>query len=56
MLSLDEIRKKIQDHNLSAVARATGMHRQHLWRLVSGDLNNPTMRTLERLTEYLESK
>ena len=56
MLSLQEIREKLKDMNLSAVSRSIGMHRQQMWKLANDKSSNPTAQTLERLTEYLEGR
>lgn len=56
MLSLQEIRTKLQDANLSAVARKIGMTQPQMWRLMNHPDPNPTIRTLERLTAYLEDR
>lgn len=56
MLSLQEIREKLKDMNLSAVSRSIGMHRQQMWKLINDESSNPTSQTLERLTAYLESR
>lgn len=54
MLSLEEIRSKLKDSNLSAVARRIGMSQPQMWRLMNHPDPNPTIKTLERVTSYLE--
>lgn len=56
MLSLQEIRKKLQDANHSAVARKIGMSQPQFWRLMNHPDPNPTIKTLERVTAYLEGR
>lgn len=56
MLSLQEIREKLKDMNLSAVSRSIGMHRQQMWKLINDESSNPTAQTLERLTAYLDGR
>ena len=56
MLSLQEIREKLQDSNLSAVARKIGMSQPQMWRLMNHPDPNPTIKTLERVTAYLEGR
>jgi DNA-binding phage protein len=56
MLSLQEIREKLQDSNISAVARKIGMPQPQMWRLMNHPDPNPTMKTLERVTAYLEGR
>lgn len=54
MLSIEEIRKRLSDRNLSEVARRIGMKRQQLWFIASGKNENPSARTVERISNYLE--
>ena len=56
MLSLQEIREKLKDMNLSAVSRSIGMHRQQMCKLINDESSNPTAQTLERLTAYLDGR
>jgi predicted transcriptional regulator len=55
MMSLQEIREKLADSNISAVARKVGMPQPQLARLMRSQKANPTAKTLERITDYLES-
>lgn len=56
MMTLNEIRSELADRNLAEVARRVGMTRQQLWLIVNGINTNPTLRTLERLSDYLSGK
>jgi len=56
MLCLEEIKKKMQDTNLSAAARSMGMHRQQLWRIINYKQSNPTNETLLKISSYLEKR
>ena len=56
MLTLKEIRAELSDRNLAEVARRVGMSRQQLWLIANGVNANPTLRTLERLSDYLTGK
>lgn len=56
MLSLEEIRSKLKDSNISAVARKIGMSQPQMWRLMNHPNPNPTIKTLERVTSYLEAR
>jgi transcriptional regulator with XRE-family HTH domain len=54
MMTLPQIRKNLKDKNLAFVAGEIGMSRQQLWCIASGVNNNPTQRTLARISKYLE--
>ena len=54
MLTVKQIKEAMVDRNLSEVARRIGMRRQQLWLIVNGTSPNPTIKTLERISEYLE--
>ncbi len=55
MLTPDNISKALADRNLSEVARRIGMHRQQLWLIAAGINKNPTAKTLEKISDYLEA-
>lgn len=54
MLTPEQIRKALADRNLSEVARRIGMSRQQLWVIAVGINKNPTARTMEKISDYLE--
>jgi len=54
MFTLQEIKEKLKDRKLSIVAAEIGMSRQQLWEIYSGNNNNPTQRTLEKISDYLQ--
>lgn len=54
MLTLEQIRLRLTDRRLPAVAAATGLSHQTLWRITKGQAN-PTQDTMRRLSEYLEA-
>ena len=54
MLTINQIKEAIADRNLSEVARRIGMRRQQLWLIVNGISPNPTLKTMERISTYLE--
>src|SRR5690625_5267672 len=54
MMTIEEIRQALRDRNLSNVAHEIGMSRQQLWAIVKGRNNNPTLKTLRRITKYLQ--
>lgn len=54
MMTLDEIRALLRDHNLSAVSRATGLSTDTLYRIMAGA--TPSLSTLQTLDAYLKGK
>jgi len=56
MLSVQEVRSMLQDRRLAKVAEATGLSTQTLWRIREGTQENVQVRTLEKISDYLESK
>jgi DNA-binding phage protein len=54
MMTPDDVRRALKDHNLSAVAKATGVSTDTLYRFMAG--GTPSVRTLEKLTAYLKGK
>src|SRR5690625_2821732 len=55
MMATEEIRHALGHRNLSYVAHEIGMSRQQLWAIVKGRNNNPPLRTLRRITHYLQA-
>lgn len=55
-MEIEEIRKKLSERGIAKVARKIGMNRQQLWRIANGSNTNPTLRTIERISEYLEKE
>ena len=53
LLSLPEIQRRLEDRNLSEVARRVGMTRQQVWSIASGLNTNPSYETIKRLSDYL---
>jgi DNA-binding phage protein len=51
--TLEEIRRRLKDHNLSAVATATGLSNDTLYRLMHG-VTTPNPSTITVLSLYLE--
>lgn len=56
MLTISQIRERLADRRLQAVADATGVHYNTLRAIVRGDNTNPTHRVIEALSEYLERR
>jgi DNA-binding phage protein len=54
MLTPDEIREFLQDHNLTAVAEKTGLSTDTLYRFMAG--GTPSVPTLQALDTYIKSK
>jgi len=52
MLTIEQIRKRMQDRNIKAVAEAIGVHQQSLYRIMAG--SEPSYRVLKLLSDYLE--
>ena len=55
-LTMEKIRRALQDRNLSKVAVSTGLHENTIRAIASGKNNNPTMQTFEKLVQYLFGK
>lgn len=56
MLDIEQIKNKLSDRNLNAVARATGLAYDTVWRVAKGRYTKPSYDTLKRISDYLESK
>lgn len=52
MLTLDEIRRLLSDRRLDIVSSATGVHRNTLAAIRDGKNDNPTLKTLQSLSNY----
>jgi len=53
-MTLELIKQKLKDRNLSAVARAVGVHYNTLYHISTGSNANARASTLEKITAYLE--
>ena len=56
MLTLEELRKALQGHNLFAVSRETDVAYNTIRDIANGKPVNPTYNTMKAITENLESK
>ena len=56
MLTLEEIRGKLADRRLDAVAKETGLHVNSIARIRDGKNLNPKHATLAALSAYLEAR
>lgn len=54
MLTLDEIKTKLTEANLQAVAKAADVHPNTLYKLMNGA--RPSYDTVKKLSDYLEGK
>ncbi|MBW1796543.1 MAG: helix-turn-helix domain-containing protein [Deltaproteobacteria bacterium] len=55
-MNLDEIREQLKDRRLSIVADATGLSTMTIARIRDGESDNPTIKTLQKLWDYLEDR
>lgn len=52
MLTLEQIKERLQDSNLAKVAQKAGIHYNSLYGLMKG--RNPSYDTVKKLSDYLE--
>lgn len=52
-MTLDEIRERLADMNIRAVARSSGVHYNALYRLIKGG-TNPSYKTVQKIIAYLQ--
>ena len=50
----EKLQRKLKDHNIAAVARATGLHKNTIYRIMRGEAKNPSYCTVQTLLEYLK--
>lgn len=55
MLTLEQIKDRLADRNLMAVSKASGVHSNALYRLMSGG-TKPSYETVKKLSDYLEGR
>lgn len=55
MLTLDQIKARLDDRIMAVVSERTGIHRNTLGSIKSGKIENPTYNVLRKLSDYLES-
>ena len=53
MLSIDEVRRRLEPMNIMYVSRKTGVHSNAIYRLMRGD-TQPRYATIEKLSNWLE--
>jgi DNA-binding Xre family transcriptional regulator len=56
MLTLEEIKNRLQDRRLDVVAEATGLHPNSVARIRDGKNTDPKHSTLAALSAYLEAR
>lgn len=56
MLSLDDIKSRLNDSRLSDVSEKTGISYQQLWRLSKNKDNNPKYETIKKLSDYFHGE
>ena len=54
MLTLDQIKRKLEDRRIDVVSMRTGINRNTIARIKSGQHENPTYYILNKLSDYLE--
>jgi DNA-binding phage protein len=54
MMALEQIKKKLEVCNLQAVAEATKLHPNTIYKLMKPD-SNPSYQTVKVLSEYFEN-
>lgn len=53
MLTLEQIRRLLADRKMTAVSEMTGVHRNTLSAIRDGKNDNPTLKIMQRLSDYL---
>jgi DNA-binding phage protein len=53
VLTLEQIRAGLADRKLKVVAKETGLHYHTLLRIAQDEDTNPTIDTVQRISEYL---
>jgi DNA-binding phage protein len=56
MRTLKEIRAELSDRRLNVVAKATGLHRETIYRIMRDENHVPTLSTAKALDNYLNTK
>jgi len=54
MQDLDNIRAKLKDFNIQAVAESTGLHPNSIYRFMTNKDSDPRYNTVLKLIKYLE--
>lgn len=56
MLSIEQIQEQLGDRRLYAVAAASGVSYQTIWKIARRKHRNVTLSTVKKLSDYLESR
>jgi hypothetical protein len=56
MLTVEEIKERLQDRRIPIVSEATGLSYPTIQKIRDGESDNPSYKTMQRLSEYLEGK
>lgn len=56
MMTLEQVRQGLQDRKLRAVAQATGLAYDTVWRVATGRMERVSYDTVKALSDYLEGK
>lgn len=54
LLSIEQIRRRLEPMQLSKVEQATGVHRNTLYAIRNGKNTEPSYQTIRKLSEYLQ--
>lgn len=55
MLTIEEIRIKMQDRNVTKVAKSIGVSRVYLSMILNNKKSNPSYKIIKALSDYLEA-
>lgn len=55
MMTLEQVRHALQDRKLPAVAQATGLAYETVWRISRGAFTSPSYDVVRRLSDYLSA-
>lgn len=56
MMTLEQVRQGLQDRKLRAVAQATGLAYDTVWRVATGRMERVSYDTVKALSDYLEGR
>lgn len=54
MMTLEQVKAALQDRKLKAVAKATGLAYDTVWRVATGRMERVSYETVKALSDYLE--
>jgi len=56
MMTLEQVKAALQDRKLKAVAQATGLAYDTVWRVATGRMERVSYETVKALSDYLEGR